>query len=126
MDTDSMVPMLEIGERKILTMANTFRTKTSGLWVSIPLVALLLVMVPFGSALAVHHDFAEVDHDGHRHSDFDLCKWVEQHASSSFCIQPIVVEAPFPLAILQHDLHSALLPNSLSLSTASPRGPPLS
>ena len=84
---------------------------------------MLLVMVPFGSALAVHHDFAEVDHDGHQHSDFDLCKWVEHHASGSFTIQPIIVAEPFPLATLQHDLNSALLPSSFSLSTASPRAP---
>ena len=82
-------------------------------------------MVPFGAALAVHHDFAEVDHDGHQHSDFDLCQWVEQHATSSFAVQPIAVTDPLPLAILQHDLHSALLLKSFNRSSASPRGPPL-
>ena len=107
-------------------MVNNLKRKKIGMWVSLPLALLLLVMVPFGTALAVHHDFAEVDHDGHQHSEFDLCKWVEQHASSSFTIQPVVVGKPFPLDILQRDLHSALLPNRISLSTASPRGPPLS
>ena len=107
-------------------MVYTLRAKKFGLWVSVPLACLLLLMVPFGSALAVHHDFAEVDHDGHKHSDFDVCKWVEQHASSSFCIQPIIVVGPFPLAILLDNLHSTLLRNSFYLSIASPRGPPLS
>ena len=105
-------------------MVNKIKTKKIGLWVTLPLALLMLVMVPFGSALAVHHDFAEVDHDGHHHSDFDLCKWVEQHASSSFTIQPIIVAAPFSLAILQRDHHSALLPCSFCLSTASPAGSP--
>ena len=107
-------------------MLKSTRANTFGLWVPIPLAILLLLMVPFGAALSVHHGFAEVDHDGHEHSDFDLCQWVEQHATSSFTIQPLVVEAPFPLAILQRDLHPIYLPNSLSLVSASPRAPPLS
>ena len=113
-------------ERKGSLMTKTFKTKKFGMWVSLPLALLLLVMVPFGSALAVHHDFAEVDHDGHQHSDFDICQWVEHHASGTFTIQPIAVAEPFPLATLQTDLHSALLPKNISLLTASPRAPPLS
>ena len=107
-------------------MSKNLKTKKLGLWVSIPLALIFLVMVPYGSALAVHHDFAEVDHDAHEHSEFDLCKWVEQHASSSFTVQPMVVEAPFSLTILQNDLLSAVHPSSFSLSNASPRAPPLS
>ena len=106
-------------------MAIFSKTKKIGLWVSIPLALMFLVMVPYGSALAVHHVFAEVDNDAHQHSEFDLCKWVEQHASSSFTIQPIVVEAPFSLAILENDLYSAVLPNRFSLSNSSPRAPPI-
>lgn len=107
-------------------MTKALREKKFGLWISIPLVLMLLVMVPFGSALAVHHDFAEVDHDGHQHSDFDICQWVEHHASGSFTIQPIAVAEPLPLATLQADLNSVLLPKNISFSTASPRAPPLS
>ncbi len=105
-------------------MVNNLRAKRFGMWVSLPLALLLLVMVPFGSALAVHHDFAEVDHDGHQHSDFDICQWVEHQASGSFTIQPIAVAEPLPLATLQPDLNPAFLPKSISLSTASPRAPP--
>ena len=112
--------------KKNLIMVNNLRTKRFGMWVSLPLALLLLVMAPFGSALAVHHDFAEVDHDGHQHSDFDICQWVEHHASGSFTIQPIAVAEPFPLAALQADFNSALLPKNISFSTASPRAPPLS
>ena len=41
-------------------------------------VALLFFsLLPFASALEVHHIFSEVDYDGHEHSDFDLCQWVQ-------------------------------------------------
>lgn len=36
-------------------------------------VFFFLGLLPFAGALEVHHIFAEADHDGHEHSDFDLC-----------------------------------------------------
>ena len=49
---------------------------------------LLLCQSPFSVVLEIHHVFAEVDHDGHEHSDFDLCQWVQQHSSGSIVIDP--------------------------------------
>ncbi len=43
----------------------------------------LLFSAPFGHALEIHHVFAEVDHDGHEHSEHDLCTWVQHHAGGS-------------------------------------------
>ncbi len=48
-----------------------------------PLVLVLVASVPFGHALEIHHIFSTIDHDGHEHSDFDLCQWVQQHTSHS-------------------------------------------
>ena len=44
----------------------------------------LIVSTPFGHALEIHHLFAEVDHDGHEHADFDLCTWVQHHTGGSY------------------------------------------
>ena len=40
-------------------------------------------LLAFAGALEVHHVFSEIDHDGHEHSDFDLCQWVQAHGSGS-------------------------------------------
>ena len=50
------------------------------------LVLILLVSSSFGYALEIHHVFAAVDHDGHQHSDFDLCQWVQSHAANSLVV----------------------------------------
>ena len=47
------------------------------------LVLILLGSSSLGFALEIHHVFAEVDHDGHQHSDDDLCQWVQSHAANS-------------------------------------------
>jgi len=53
------------------------------------LILIFLGSSTFGYALEIHHVFAEVDHDGHQHSDFDLCKWVQSHAANSLvCDDP--------------------------------------
>ncbi len=46
-------------------------------------MCLLLAMAPFATALDIHHELAAADHDGHEHSDFDLCQWVQQHTGHS-------------------------------------------
>ena len=55
---------------------------------AICLGVLLLCQSPFSLVLEIHHVFAAVDHDGHEHSDFDLCQWVQQHSSGSIVIDP--------------------------------------
>ena len=39
--------------------------------------------IPFAHALEIHHLFAEIDHDAHQHSEFDLCQWVKKHTSNT-------------------------------------------
>ncbi|MCA9458646.1 MAG: hypothetical protein KC587_18420 [Nitrospira sp.] len=46
-------------------------------------IVILLASASLGYALEIHHVFADVDHDGHQHSDFDLCQWVQSHAANS-------------------------------------------
>jgi hypothetical protein len=53
------------------------------------LAGLLLAMGPFAVALGVHHALAAADHDGHEHSDTDLCQWVQAHSFASL-LAPIV------------------------------------
>ena len=50
---------------------------------ALSLVLVFVASVPFGHALEIHHIFSEIDHDGHQHSDFDLCQWVQQHTGNS-------------------------------------------
>ena len=51
--------------------------------VAIGLVLLLLVIAPFAVAQDVHHELAAADHDGHEHSDTDLCQWLQHHTAGS-------------------------------------------
>ena len=87
------------------------------------LVLLLLVLAPFGVALEIHHALAAADHDGHEHSDTDLCQWVQHHTSGS-----LVLDAPRLAAcglVRQHapPVESVLL--SVDLSSDGPsRAPP--
>lgn len=47
------------------------------------LILVVLASSSIGYALEIHHVFADVDHDGHQHSDFDLCQWVQFHTAHS-------------------------------------------
>lgn len=83
----------------------------------------LLVSAPFVHALEIHHLFAEVDHDGHQHSDFDLCQWVQHHtASSPICntlhVSPWSVVSEFLLPATEE------IGLVLTLPLRHPRGPP--
>jgi len=51
--------------------------------VAIGLVLLLLAIAPFAVAQDVHHELAAADHDGHEHSDNDLCQWLQHHTAGS-------------------------------------------
>jgi hypothetical protein len=85
----------------------------------------LLVLPPFQVALEIHHEFAAADHDGHQHSDTDLCKWVQQHTAGSLAVGlPVVGSFVVPTL---HVFHAPDLLRSVRLATASLfRGPPLS
>ena len=54
-----------------------------GRLVALLLAGMLLGMAPFAVALEIHHEFAGADHDGHEHSDTDLCQWVQYHTGHS-------------------------------------------
>ena len=88
-------------------------------------VALLFFsLLPFASALEVHHIFSEVDYDGHEHSDFDLCQWVQAHGSGSIDFDHVDIDITlqvdqerwFPLKIVY---------SSVALTSQGSRGPPL-
>jgi hypothetical protein len=67
-------------------MSQVVQSGASERWgrtVALGVVLVLLTLLPFGSALEIHHAFAGADHDGHQHSEFDLCQWVQQHTGSS-------------------------------------------
>src|SRR5467141_3027404 len=51
--------------------------------VAIGLVLLLLAIAPFAVAQDVHHELAAADTDGHKHSDTDICQWVQHHTAGS-------------------------------------------
>ena len=93
--------------------------------VAVGLVLLLLAIAPFAVAQDVHHELAAADHDGHEHSDTDLCQWVKHHTAGS-----LDVGAPFLIAqrfvdLLELPADSVLL--SFELSTLGPsRAPPCS
>ncbi len=92
--------------------------------VSVSLVLLLLAMVPFAAALEIHHELAPADHDGHEHSDFDLCYWVQHHSSGSLILEDCDAGSLWQQRSYLIDLPSPFLTSDLLVSTSSPRAPP--
>ena len=74
-------------KRQPYSMARLIQKATTkkqiGAAIALGMVLLLLALAPFSTALAIHHDFAAADHDGHEHSDTDVCQWVQYHTSGS-------------------------------------------
>ncbi|MDT7043935.1 hypothetical protein [Candidatus Nitronereus thalassa] len=92
--------------------------------VAATVVLLVLCLLPFASALEVHHIFAEVDHDGHEHSDFDLCQWVQAHGSGSVDLDH--GNLGIPLQVEHEQWHtSEIVFSSKALTSQESRGPPL-
>lgn len=90
---------------------------------ALALAALLLAMGPFAVALGVHHALAAADHDGHEHSDTDLCQWVQAHSTASL-LAPVVDPGRF-LAPERHDPPPpAALVSAQLLSFQPSRAPP--
>jgi len=93
--------------------------------VAIGLVALLLAIAPFAVAQDVHHELAAADHDGHEHSDTDLCQWVKHHTAGFLDIGAPLFTAQELVDLLELPADSVLL--SSELSTPGPsRAPPCS
>ena len=92
--------------------------------VALAIALVLLVLAPFASALEIHHALAEADHDGHQHSDFDLCQWVQHHSTSSIDLGTSDLGALAPPQEYDPPVQSVVLSASL-VSTSSPRAPPI-
>lgn len=93
--------------------------------VAIGLVLLLLAMAPFAVAQDVHHELAAADHDGHEHSDTDLCQWVQHHTAGSLDVGVPLLTACELVDVLELPVDSVLL--AFELSTPGPsRAPPCS
>ena len=91
--------------------------------VALGLVLLLLSFAPFAVAQDVHHELAAADHDGHEHSDTDLCQWVQHHTAGSLDIGAPLLRAQGFVDLLELPADSVLL--SFELSTPGPsRAPP--
>ena len=91
--------------------------------VAIGLVLLLLAFAPFAVAQDVHHELAAADHDGHEHSDTDLCQWVQHHTAGSLDVGAPLLTAQGFVDLLELPADSVLL--SVELSTPGPsRAPP--
>ena len=90
---------------------------------AIGLALLMLAIAPFAVAQDVHHELAAADHDGHEHSDTDLCQWVQHHTSGSLDDGAPLFSAQDFVTVLELPADSALL--SVELSTPGPsRAPP--
>ena len=91
--------------------------------VALGLVLLLLAIAPFAVAQDVHHELAAADHDGHEHSDNDLCQWVKHHTAGSLDVGTPLFTAQELVELLELPADSVLL--SFELSTPGPsRAPP--
>lgn len=87
-------------------------------------VVVFLCLLPFAGALEVHHVFGDLDHDGHEHSDFDLCQWVQAHGNGSVDVdyQTLVT----PRCVHQGRWYSPnVVASSRALAFHESRGPPL-
>ena len=83
----------------------------------------LLCQLPFTVALEIHHVFAAVDHDGHEHSDFDLCQWIQQHTTGSIAMEPPRLTALIK-SELNRWLHTETLFSSSLVPSSGSRAPP--
>src|SRR5512134_2618077 len=87
------------------------------------LIAVLLSLAPFAVAQDVHHELAAADHDGHEHSDTDLCQWLQHHTAGSLDVGVPYFTAQELAVLLEFPADSVLL--SFELSTPGPsRAPP--
>ncbi|SPP65561.1 conserved exported hypothetical protein [Nitrospira lenta] len=91
---------------------------------SLALLAILLGLAPFAVAQDVHHELAAADHDGHEHSDTDLCQWVQHHTAGSLDDGAPILVAGELVRLVELPAESILLsvePSSFDPSRAPPR-----
>ncbi len=93
--------------------------------VVIGIVLLLLAIAPFAVAQDVHHELAAADHDGHEHSDTDLCQWLQHHTAGSLDVDVSHLSVCDLVHNQDPPTESVLL--SIDLSVVGPsRAPPCS
>ncbi|MGD9850050.1 MAG: hypothetical protein AB7T38_02165 [Nitrospirales bacterium] len=89
------------------------------------LILIVLASASMGYALEIHHAFAAVDHDGHQHSDFDLCQWVQSHTAHSLVGEdPLMDRGGYLVGVLSFPSLSVF--SFLAHFLAGSRGPPSS
>ena len=71
----------------------------------------------------VHHELAAADHDGHEHSDTDLCQWVKHHTAGFLDVGAPLFTAQELIDLLEVPADSVLLSSELSMPGPS-RAPP--
>lgn len=104
-------------------MKNFPKRSVPAFGICLALAFALCALPPFQVALEIHHDLAAADYDGHQHSEADLCKWVQHHATSSLLLGlPVVGSFVLPTPHIFHTL-DFLRPVRLIAETPS-RAPP--
>ena len=81
-------------------------------------------LLAFAGALEVLHVFSEIDHDGHEHSDFDLCQWVQAHGSGSIDFDHVDIDITLQVD-QERWFPSKTVYSSVALTSQGSRGPPL-
>jgi hypothetical protein len=89
------------------------------------LTAILILLAPAGATLELHHLLGATDSDGHQHSDFDLCQWVQAHIGSSMVDSGPILCSCLSFKPYEPTVSTFLLSALLSL-TAPSRAPPVS
>ena len=110
-----------------MTLRASIRRLPCFLWgtVAVGLVLLLLAIAPFAVAQDVHHELAAADHDGHEHSDTDLCQWLQHHTAGSLDVDVSHLSVCDLVRNQDLPVESVLL--SVDLSVVGPsRAPPCS
>ena len=91
---------------------------------AIDVAVLFLCFLSFSGTLEIHHVFADSDHDGHTHSDFDLCDWVQVHGSEAIELDYVNIGILMPV---DHERWSSseIVLFSIARPSQESRGPPL-
>lgn len=112
----SMIPMIMFRSHRLGRLATALSVQA--------LILLLLTLMPFAAALGVHHELAAADHDGHEHSDSDLCQWVQHHTGQSvLAVLSTVQRYLVPCEAVDSSVVAPVA--SALIVAASPRAPPV-
>lgn len=83
----------------------------------------LVTLAPFAAALEIQHELAAANHDGHEHSDTDLCQWLQHHTTSSLLLGLPSVSSSVTIGLHEWPRLAPLLSTQL-LSSSPSRAPP--